>query len=267
VFGWRRSVGYLHRIWQLRFFWFSLVKNDLNYRYSRSFLGIGWSLVRPLAMTVVFCVVFSRLFNIAPVEYAPFILLGLTLWQFLVETILNGCDCFTRAAPYIRQQQLPLAIFPLRTVLGTGFQALVALGLAAVIAWSFKGLPDCLVLLSLVPSLMLLFLLGWFLAILGGVLHTHFHDTRHLGEIGLQILFYLTPILYHPESLAQHTHLARMIAWNPMTALLELFRRPILHGQWPLLGHYQVSLLVVLLVGLCAACALRKLERTLVFWI
>src|ERR1700738_5220154 len=150
---------YLNRIWQLRYFWFSLVRNDLNQRYSRSFLGIGWSLVRPLAMTAVFCVVFARLFDIAVLDYAPFILLGLTFWQFLVETVLNGCDCFTRAAPYIRQQQLPLAIFPLRTVLGTAFHALVALGLAALIAWTFQGLPNGLVLLSLVPSGVLLFLL------------------------------------------------------------------------------------------------------------
>jgi lipopolysaccharide transport system permease protein len=265
--GQRPPFDYLSRIWRLRYFWFSLVRNDLHQRYSRSFLGIGWSLVRPLAMTAVFCVVFARLFRISAFEYAPFILLGLTLWQFLVETILNGCDCFTRAAPYIRQQQIPLAIFPLRTVLGTGFHALVALGLAALIAWLLKGFPTGVALVSLIPSLALLFLLGWFLAIIGGVLHTHFHDTRHLVEIGLQILFYLTPILYHPESFAQHQHLFRMVEWNPMTAVLELFRRPILHGEWPLPVHFHVSLLVVSIAGFMAAYALRKLERTLVFWI
>ena len=132
----RQPFDYVHRIWRLRYFWFSLVRNDLNQRYSRSFLGIGWSMVRPLAMTAVFCVVFARLFQISLLEYAPFIFLGLTLWQFLVETIVGGCDCFSRAAPYIRQQRIPLAIFPLRTVLGTGFHALVALA---------PGSPDCLV--------------------------------------------------------------------------------------------------------------------------
>jgi lipopolysaccharide transport system permease protein len=265
--GRARPLEYLSRIWQLRYFWLSLVKNDLSQRYSRSFLGIGWSLVRPLAMTAVFCVVFARLFQISFLEYAPFILLGLTLWQFLVETILNGCDCFARAASYIRQQPIPLAIFPLRTVLGTGLHALIALALAAVIAWSCHGFPSGVVLLSLIPSGMILFLLGWFLAIVGGVLHAHFYDTRHLLEIGLQILFYLTPILYHPESLAQHQHLVRMVEWNPITGVLELFRRPILYGEWPLVVHYQVSLAVTAVAGLCAALALRKLERTLVFWI
>src|SRR5271165_5046492 len=222
----RAGGAYLLRIWQLRYFWFSLVKSDLNQRYSRSFLGIGWSMVRPLAMTVVFCAVFGRLFEISFWDYAPFILLGLTLWQFLVESILNGCDCFSRAAPYIRQQAIPLAIFPLRTVLGTGFHALVAVGLAAAIAWTCHGLPPGLALLSLIPSAIILFMLAWFLAIVGGVLHTHFYDTRHLLEIGLQILFYLTPILYHPGSLAQHRHLLRMVEWNPITAVLEMFRRP-----------------------------------------
>jgi lipopolysaccharide transport system permease protein len=265
--GRAQPFGYLGRIWQLRYFWFSLVKNDLNQRYSRSFLGIGWSMVRPLAMTAVFCVVFAKLFRISFWEYAPFVLLGLTLWQFLVETILGGCDCFSRAAPYIRQQRIPLAIFPLRTVLGTGFHALIAVSLAALIAWTCHGFPGGLVLLSLIPGVIILFLLGWFLAIVGGVLHTHFYDTRHLLEIGLQILFYLTPILYHPGSLSQYQHLHAMMEWNPMTGVLEMFRQPILFGEWPRLAHYQISLLVMAGAGVLAAFALRKLERTLVFWI
>jgi ABC-type polysaccharide/polyol phosphate export permease len=265
--GRARPFDYLSRIWELRYFWFSLVRSDLSQRYSRSFLGIGWSLVRPLAMTAVFCVVFAQLFQIPFLEYAPFILLGLTLWQFLSETILGGCDSLSRAAPYIRQQRIPLAIFPLRTVLGTSFHALVALILAAAIAWTCQGFPGGLVLLSLIPSAIILFLLGWFLAIVGGVLHTHFYDTRHLLEIGLQILFYLTPVLYHPESLAQYRHLERVALWNPVTGVLEMFRQPILYGRWPLLAHYEASLALAAGAGIVAALALRKLERTLVFWI
>ncbi|MCI0738606.1 MAG: ABC transporter permease [Gemmataceae bacterium] len=265
--NWASFWMYLLGIWRLRYFWLSLVRNDLNNRYSRSFLGIGWSLVRPLAMTAVFCVVFAHLFQVNWREYAPFVLLGLTVWQFLTETILNGCDAFTRAAPYIRQQCVPMAIFPLRTVLGAGFHAIIALGLAVVLVWWVKGIDVAVVVCSLVPAVVLLFFLGWFLAIVCGVLHTHFYDTRHILEIGLQIMFYLTPILYHPDSLPEQRHLLWWLEWNPLTAVLEIVRRPVLWGEWPLLVHYQMSLVLLGSAAALAVWSLRRRQRTLVFWI
>ena len=58
-----------------------------------------------------------------------------------------------------------------------------------------------------------------------------------------------------------------MVDWNPITAVLELFRQPILYGAWPLPAHYQGSLILMAGAGLVAALSLRKLERTLIFWI
>src|SRR5476651_1570419 len=122
-----RKADYLIRIWELRYFWCSLVRNDLDNRYKRSFLGIGWSLIRPLAMTAIFCMVFGNLFDLAIEDYAPHLLIGMTIWQFFSESLLQGCNSFVRGATYIRQQRIPLAIFPLRTVLGAGLHFLIAL--------------------------------------------------------------------------------------------------------------------------------------------
>jgi lipopolysaccharide transport system permease protein len=262
-----KRLAYLNRIWQLRYFWFFLVSNDLRNRYRRSFLGIGWSLVRPLGMTVVFCVVFAKLFNLSMVDYAPFLLVGMTIWQFFTESLTGGCQSFLAGSAYIKQQQVPLAIFPLRTVLGTGFHTLVALAMALAFVLLFKGFTNPLTLLALVPAFVLLLLLGWFLAILSGTLHSHFPDTQHLLEISLQILFYLTPVLYRAETMAHRGRLLWFLEINPLTALLALFRSPILDGEWPAPHHLQISLLLVGVAGLLAMTALKKLERTLVFWI
>src|SRR2546422_491868 len=56
--------NYLQRMWNLRFFLFSLVGMDLRARYKRSMFGFFWSLIRPLSMTAIFCVVFCPLFNL-----------------------------------------------------------------------------------------------------------------------------------------------------------------------------------------------------------
>lgn len=258
---------YLRQVWGLRYFWFSLVKTDLTNRYRRSFLGVGWSLVRPLVMTAVFSFVFSRLFARPADDYVAFLLMGLTLWQFLSESILLGCESFTRAGPYIRQQPVPLAIFPLRTVLSAGFHALVGFGVAVVVAGCYRGPPGLRALAAVAGGLSLLFLLAWFLAILGGVFRCHFPDTPHLVEVGMQILMYLTPILYPLDGVRGWGGLSLVIRLNPFTWVVEMVRGPLLGGGQPSGVIFGINLLIVSAAGLLAVVTLRRLERTLVFWV
>ncbi len=260
-------LDYLGRIWNLRYFWFSLVSNDLRNRYKRSFLGIFWSLVRPLAMTTILCMVFAKLFAMEIADYAPYLLLGMLTWQFFTESLMQGCSAFALGGAYIRQQNVPLAIFPLRTVLSSGFHALIALAMALVVTLFFRGWLDPLALLYLIPAIVFLFLFGWCLAILSGIMHTHFPDTHHLLEIGLQILFYMTPILYQPSTIQTRARMLMVVEWNPLTSVLALVRTPILEGTAPELHHIVVSLIFLAVVASAAILLLRKLERSLIFWI
>ena len=57
-------TDYVRDVWRLRYFWMSLVRNDLRSRYRRSLLGIGWSLLHPIAMAAVLCTVFSQVFHV-----------------------------------------------------------------------------------------------------------------------------------------------------------------------------------------------------------
>lgn len=261
------SLHYFRRIWMLRYFWLSLVQNDLHTRYRRSFLGIGWSLARPIGMTAVFCLIFGNLFGIPISEYAPFVLVGLTCWQFLTESIMAGCRTFHSGAAYIRQQRVPLAIFPLRTALGAAFHTGIALTLGLLVTWYFKGFGNLPVIWTIIPSLMLMFVLGWCLAIVAGLANTHFPDTSHILELVLQFMFYLTPIIYRPHNLLTHSRFSWVVDCNPLWSVLELVRQPVLYAQLPPLFNVQVALLFVGGMIVLAVVCLRKLERTLVFWV
>src|SRR5437773_1223782 len=85
---------YLAGIWRSRFFWMSLVKMDLQLRYRRSMLGIGWSLVHPLASALVFCIAFYEIFHTPVREYVPFLMAGLSWWGYVSGVTLQGCQCF-----------------------------------------------------------------------------------------------------------------------------------------------------------------------------
>src|SRR5688572_26228200 len=123
-------LAYLAAVWKYRYFWLSLVRMDLRTRYRGSMLGIAWSLVHPLAMTGILCVAFGRLLNVDLRFYAPSLMVGLTFWSYLVSSAIGGGNSFFIAETYIRQRPTPLAMCPLRTVLGTAFRCGVALCLA-----------------------------------------------------------------------------------------------------------------------------------------
>jgi lipopolysaccharide transport system permease protein len=259
-------VAYFAGIWRLRYFWGSLVKNDLRNRYRRSVLGLGWSLLNPILMTTVLCIVFCPILKIDYREFAPSLLAGLAIWGFLVTTAVSGCQCFYQGEPYIRQQSAPLAIYPLRTVLGTAVHGLAALGVALLLSWLTFGVGNLPSLISLVPTLTLLFLLGWSLALCCGLTNVLFPDTQHLVEVAFQVLFYLTPVMYPPELLAERG-MGWLVRYNPLASVLELVRSPLLDGQFPSWSAYgKTSLLVFVLVSIAAA-ALVRLERRLIFYL
>lgn len=260
------SFDYLQRIWTLRYFWFSLVQNDIRSRYRRSILGVGWSLLRPLCMTAILCVVFGTLFKRDITYYAPFVLVGIMTWQFIAESLTAGCHCFANGSAYIRQQKIPHAIFPLRTILSSGFHFLVAFGLGIVITAVIMGIPSVAHLAFLPISMLIIAALGWSLAIISGVAQTHFPDSSHLLEITLQIMFYLSPIMYDPSDFKDRSF-ATVLSLNPVTSILELFRKPLLHGELPSLFAISMSVGFTLGAALLAWFLLRRLERTLVYWL
>src|SRR5581483_1962206 len=144
-----------------RYFWLSLVKMDLRTRYRGSALGIGWSLLQPIAMTVILCTVFGHLFNLDLREYAPLVMSGITFWGFISGSIFNGCQCFFQGEAYIRQYPAPMAIYPLRIMLGASFHFSIALCMVAVLSGLLNGYAGPWPLLSLVPTFGLLMVLGW----------------------------------------------------------------------------------------------------------
>ena len=268
--------NYLKEIWYCRYFWLSLVKMDLRTRYRRSVLGIGWSLLNPIAMTIILTTVFHTIFNQDIKTYALYLITGLATWQYVLNVALHGCQCFFLGEQYIRQHPAPLAIYPLRTALGGTVHFIMALSVVLCMAAYFNGgFPRPEAFLSLFPSILLLFMLGWSLAVLTGSLNVMFQDTQHLAEVGFQILFYATPIIYRIDQLGggkidaeKKGHLfLQLMAYNPLVAFLDLIRMPILHNQVPGMSTYGTAILSVSVLAAAASVMLVRQQKRLIFYL
>jgi ABC-type polysaccharide/polyol phosphate export permease len=257
---------YLTAMWRCRYFWLSLIKMDLRIRYRGSALGLGWSLVQPLAMTVIICTVFHNLFHTDITTYAPYVLIGLSFWNLILNVTLQGCTCFRQAEPYIRQCPAPLAIYPLRIALSFGFHFCLALVVVVVVASILRGSINPIAVCSLVPTTILLMIVAWALATLAGLMNVHFPDTRHLAEVCFQALFYLTPIIYPPHLITSPT-LIVVFGFNPLVPFLRLLRDPVLNGTMPPLSIFVAATLITAAIAGLATYSLHKLEKTFIFYL
>jgi lipopolysaccharide transport system permease protein len=256
--------GYWAKVWQARHFLISLVQLDLKSRYRRSLLGIGWALMNPVLMTIVLCVVFAKMFHQDLEQHAPFVLAGIAIWGFLSASIIEGCGCIYQGEKYIRSFPLPLAIYPLRTILGLAFQFSITFSLALVVTLIFKGYPRPLVLLSVLPSMVLLFVFGWSVAVLFGVLSVYFPDTVQISQVLLQVLFYLTPVFY-PSDLIQHPILHAIVHYNPLGVFVRIIRDPLVMCQLPNPKHLLFAGLAVAVTSLLALRTLSAQQKKIIF--
>lgn len=253
-------IQHLTATWKFRHFLLSLVKLDLRLRYRRSVLGIGWSLLNPIAMTLVFTIVFSNLLgNGDPIGYAAYVLTGMAVWGFLRDSTLNGCRCFIVNDAYIRQSPIPYSIYTLRTVLGQAIHSLIALGVVVAMVAIFNADATVFIRIAIViPGMLLAFLTAWAASTIAAFTTVYFHDTQHLLEVGAQILFFLSPIMYN-RKLLDDKDLGWVVDVNPVSWLLELTRTPLLTGWMP---HSQMYL-----AGLGFAAALAGLAIGITAWL
>lgn len=259
-------AAYFAAIWRCRYFWLSLVKMDLQTRYRRSLLGLGWSLLQPIVLTITLYMVFRNVFAGDASSYALEVLTGLVLWNYITGVSVLGCNCFLVAETYIRQHPSPLAIFPLRTALSAMVHFWLALLVVLAATALLAGFHNGIVLLSLVSSTLLLFGLAWSLALLAGFANVIFRDTEHLLQVCFQVLFYGTPIIY-PERLLDTYPMGWLLKLNPLVPFLRLFREPILRGELPSWHTYAAATASVVVLAGLAMLVLRSLQRRLIYYL
>lgn len=257
----------LRQIWDLRFFCAELARHDLKDRYRRSVLGLAWSLIKPASMTLILTVIFTHVFDATVLDYAPFLFVGIITWQFFTESMVQGCNAFRLGNTYLRLRPVPIAIFPLRVILSAGLHALIGLAAAIIAIACIRGFEQPLALLALVPAFCILAVTAWSLACICGVLHALYADTQQIVEIGLQGLFYATPVLYSTDSLRSAGWLHWVVEFNPFAAMIEMVRRPLLMSEIPDAHVYMVALIFMTASATAACLTLRRAENRIMLWL
>jgi ABC-type polysaccharide/polyol phosphate export permease len=218
------------RAWRYRDLLRALVRRDLRVKYKDSTLGFAWSLLHPVLMVAVYTLAFRYIVRI-PIQHFPvFLISGLLPWMFFSSALLVASGAILDHGGLIRKVAFPREILPLSAVVSQFVQFALMYAVVLPILVYF-GIALSWSVLALVPLalLQLLFTSGFALAL--ATSQVYFRDTRHLLEIGLQVWFWLTPIVY---SVSLAPPLLQTYLWlNPMTLFIGAYRSIVLEQAMP----------------------------------
>jgi ABC-type polysaccharide/polyol phosphate export permease len=207
-----------------------MVVNIAKSRYKRSVLGVIWTLMNPVLHTVVLTVAFSSVFQSSLPNYALYVLSGMVCWNFFTTTTLYSMHSLIWGGSILGRIYIPRTIFAAAAV-GNGLTSF-GLGLIPVLAvMVFTGQPMTLALASIPLTVVLLMMFVFGVSLLVSGIAALYTDFVEIYQVGVQALFFLTPIMYPEEILPAWA--VPLMRFNPMNTLIEMFRAPIYLGQFP----------------------------------
>lgn len=209
----------------------NLVLKDLKLKYRGSILGFLWSLVNPLAMVAVYTLAFTYIIRTGQDNFAFFFILGLLPWTFFSGSALMSTGAIVDNAGLIKAVRFPRAILPISTVLFNLVQYLLTAAVIVPLMLLITGTPPAWAALAfpIVLTLQVAFTVGVALALSAAT--TFFRDIRHLLDIGLGMLFWLTPIVYRLDTVPEP--LNTFVALGPVTPFVVGYQMMFYDGVWP----------------------------------
>ena len=265
----RRAVGDLRQGLSQRELWLSLGWQDIKQRYRRSTLGPLWITIATGVMAVALGFLYSVLFQIPLAEFLPHVTVGLIMWGFISGCIKEGAEVFIANEGLIKQLPSALSVHVYRLVWRQFLFLCHNLVIWVILMLVFPRPLGWELLLS-VLGLAVLIVNGVWVAMLFGILATRFRDIAPLLDSLVQLLFYLTPIVWTTQTLYEQggeiADRARIAELNPLYHYLEIVRAPML-GQ-PVAAYHWWIVLGCTAVGLLLAfVALRKFRSRVPYWV
>jgi ABC-2 type transport system permease protein len=176
----------------------ALLGRELAGKYKGSFLGLGWTLVRPLVMLIIYAMVVGQFLGAARnvEQFAIFIFVGLLFWNLILESISAGSISMTVNGSLLKKVWFPREVLPLTSFAVATVNFMVQFGVLVFAFLMFKSWPQLGNLLYLIPVFLIVFPVAFGMSLIFSVLNVRFRDTQFIVEVGLMLGFWLSPIIY-----------------------------------------------------------------------
>jgi ABC-type polysaccharide/polyol phosphate export permease len=213
--------------------WPMLGWQDIKQRYRRSVLGPLWLTLSTGAMVSAMGPLYGKLLNQPIGDYFAHLAVGWVVWILIAGIINESCLAFVSAEGFIKQTKLPYTVYIVRLVWRNLIIFLHNLLIVALVlvfyqpSWTWQVLLMPVGVLAIAVN-------GIWVGLLLGLLCARFRDIPQIVLSVVQVVFFLTPVMWKPDMLGRHVW---AVAWNPLYYFVEIVRAPLLGtpmgaGMW-----------------------------------
>jgi ABC-2 type transport system permease protein len=247
--------------------WLHLGWQDIKQRYRRSVLGPFWITIATATTAVAMGALYSQLFHLELAEHLPYVTLGLIVWNLINAAILEGADVFVANEGLIKQLPTPLSVHVYRLVwrqmilFGHNIVIYVVIAMIYPKPWSWADL-------AVIPALLVIMLNCVWVSLCFGILSTRYRDIAPLLASLVQLLFFMTPIIWNADTLSRQgaDRWGKIIELNPLLHYLDIVRAPLL-GAPQELRHWYVVLALTVIGWAVALLAMRQYRARVSYWV
>lgn len=236
------SSAMLKGVWAYRGFVMGSVKREFQAKYGNAVLGAAWTVLNPLAMILVYTVIFAQVMRSklpgvdSSFAYSIYLCAGVLTWGLFTEITTRAQTVFIEHANLIKKLQFPRICLPLIVVLNAALNFAIVFGLFTLFLIATGNFPGW-VFAALLPVLLLQVALAIGLGMLLGVLNVFFRDVGQFFGIFIQFWFWLTPIVYPASILPEPVR--ALLPFNPMASVIGAYQDILVHARapdWPSLA-------------------------------
>ncbi len=223
-------------IWTYRHFIVSSIRNDLRSRFARSRLGALWMVLQPLAQVAIYALVLSRIMaaKLPGIDnryaYVIYLMAGMIAWSLFAEVVTRSLTVFVDSGNLMKKMVFPRVCLPI-IVGGSSLVNNLLLLATSIGVFLLIGHPPTLATLWLPLLIGINLAFGLGLGLILGVLNVFVRDVAQVMTVVLQLLFWLTPIVYMPSIIPER--LRAVLEFNPMMHMVVAFQNVLLYGRAP----------------------------------
>jgi ABC-2 type transport system permease protein/lipopolysaccharide transport system permease protein len=251
----------LREFWHARDLLWSLTEREFQARYAQTWLGIGWAVVTPILLMLVFVVFVNQVVSVdthgAP--YALFVYLGLLPWTFFSSSVSRGGQVLVFESSVLNKVRCPREVFPISAITVAGYDFALSVFVLGVLFLVTGYNPYTTAIWApLFLAIQVAFAAGVALAL--SVIVVFLRDVAQAIPLLLQLGLFATPVAYGVGAIPYRWQPV-YAAVNPLVGVIEGYRDTILYGQqppWRLVVPAMISATVYLVGGYLV---FKKLER------
>lgn len=250
------------KLWQL--IW-ALALSDIKLRYRGSAIGPFWLTISTGVQIGAMAFVYADLFHTDIHTYLPFLCVSMIIWGYLSSLISDGCTCFIGAEGLIKGTRMPFMVHAARSVVRDTIifsHNLIVLVIVLIAMHVHQSLAS----LWVIPGFLLWLIDGLAIALALGAVCARFRDIPQIVTSLLQIVFFVTPIMWSPNVLSSHPHAQFIVNLNPFLYILNVVRNPLL-GLPMTMTEMGLALAISAVIVIGSLLVFTRARGRIAFWV